>query len=99
MTYEGLLRELEQNHHLTAPNWEATMERKLCLDVLLDQLPHLSRHMLHYRILGFSWNEIGRALHLTGKQARSRFYYELEKANAKLLGNRAMGAGHGEESD
>jgi hypothetical protein len=55
--------------------------------------------MLHYRILGFSWNEIGRVLRLSGKQARSRFYYELEKAHAKLLGNKANGAGHGEESD
>jgi hypothetical protein len=55
--------------------------------------------MLHYRILGFSWNEIGRVLHLSGKQARSRFYYELEKAHTKLLGDRATGAGHGEESD
>jgi DNA-directed RNA polymerase specialized sigma24 family protein len=99
VAYEGLLSQLEQNHHLTAPNWEAAMERKLCLKVLIDQLPQPSRHMLHYRILGFSWNEIGRVLRLSGKQARSRFYYELDKAHAKLLGSRAMGAGHGEESD
>ena len=99
VAYEGLLSDLEQNHRLTAPNWVATMERKLCLDVLIDQLPHPSRHMLHYRILGFSWKEIGRMLDLSGKQARSRFYYELEKAHVKLLGSRAMGAGHGEESD
>jgi len=69
------------------------------LKVLIDQLPQPSRHMLHYRILGFSLNEIGRVLHLSGKQARSRFYYELEKAHTKLLGDRATGAGHGEESD
>jgi len=61
VTYEGLVGELEVNHHLKAPDWEAAMERELCLKVLIDQLPHQSRHMLHYRILGFSWNEIGRA--------------------------------------
>ena len=99
VTYEGLLRELEQNHHLTAPDWEAAMERELCLKVLVDQLPHQARHMLNYRILGFSWNEIGRALRLSGKQARSRFYYELDKVHAKLLGSKPKGPGHSEESD
>ena len=99
VTYEGLLRELELNHHLTAPDWEAAMEQELCLKVLVDQLPHESKHMLNYRILGFSWNEIGRALHISGKQARSRFYYELNKLHAKLLGTRTNSAGHSEESD
>jgi DNA-directed RNA polymerase specialized sigma24 family protein len=100
VTYEGLLRELELNHHLTAPDWEAAMERELCLKVLVDQLPHQSRHMLHYRILGFTWNEIGRALRISGKQARSRFYYELDKVHGKLLGNTIKGRpGHPEESD
>jgi hypothetical protein len=99
VTYEGLLCELEQNHQLTAPNWEAAIQRELCLKVLMDQLAHESRHMLHFRILGFSWNEIGRALHITGKQARSRFYYELDKAHTKLLGSCARSAGRSEDSD
>ena len=99
VTYEGLLRELELNHHLTAPDWEAAMEQELCLKVLVDQLPHQARHMLHYRFLGFSWNEIGRVLRITGKQARSRFYYELNKVHANLLGKRTEGAEHSEESD
>ena len=99
LTYEGLLRELELNHHLTAPDWEAALEQELCLKVLVDQLPHQSRHMAHYRTLGFSWNEIGRALHISGKQARSRFYYELNKLQMKLLGTRTDGTGHPEESD
>jgi DNA-directed RNA polymerase specialized sigma24 family protein len=99
LTYEGLLRELELNHHLTAPDWEAVLEQELCLKVLVDQLPHQSRHMLHYRILGFTWNEIGRALCISGKQARSRFYYELKKLHAKLLGTRTIDDGHSEESD
>ena len=99
VTYEGLLRELELNHHLTAPDWQAAMEQELCLKVLVDQLPHESRHMLNYRILGFSWNEIGRALHISGKQARSRFYYELKKLHAKLLDTKTNSASHSEESD
>ena len=99
LTYEGLLRELEQSHHLTAPDWEAVIEQKLCLKALVDLLPHQSRHILHYRILGFTWNETGRALHISGKQARSRFYYELDKVRGKLLSSTPKGAGHSEESD
>jgi DNA-directed RNA polymerase specialized sigma24 family protein len=99
VTYEGLLRELERNHHLTAPDWEAAMERELCLQILIDQLPDQSRHMLNFRVLGFSWKEIGLALDLSEKQARSRFYYELAKVHDKLLNGKAKGAGHSEESD
>lgn len=98
VTYEGLLRELEQNYHLTAPDWEAAIQRGLCLQMIIDQLPHLARHTLHLRILGYSWNETGRALGLSAKQARSRFYYEIEKVHAKLLGRGAEGAGHSEET-
>lgn len=98
LAYEGLLTELEQSHHLAAPDWEALMERQLLLNALIDLLPHQSRHILHYRILGFSWNEIGRALHISGKQARSRFYYELDKVRRKLLGSRPEGAAESEES-
>ena len=99
VTYEGLLSELESNHRLTAPDWVAAMERELCLKVLVDQLPHDARHMLNYRILGFSWNEIGRVLRISGKQARSRFYYELNKLHTKLLGTTRNDAGMPEESD
>ena len=99
VTYEGLLRELERNHHLTAPDWEAAMVWELCLQILIDQLPDQCRHMLNFRILGFSWEEIGLVFHLSGKQARSQFYYELAKVRAKLLNGKAKGAGHSEESD
>jgi len=99
MAYEGLLRELEQNHHLTAPDWEASIQWKLCLKTLVDLLPHQARHVLHYRILGFTWNEIGRALRISGKQARSRFYYELNKVHGKLIGSRTKDDGQSEGSD
>jgi DNA-directed RNA polymerase specialized sigma24 family protein len=99
VTYEGLVSELELNHHLTAPDWVAALEREWCLNVLVDHLPHQARHMLNYRILGFSWNEIGRVLRISGKQARSRFYYELNKLHTKLLGTTTNDADHPEESD
>jgi DNA-directed RNA polymerase specialized sigma24 family protein len=98
VAYEGLLRDLEQDHHLAAPDWQQAIERELCLQVLIQQLTPQSQHMLHYRILGFSWKEIGRTLGQSGKQARSRFYYELDKAQALLRGTKADGAGPSEES-
>jgi DNA-directed RNA polymerase specialized sigma24 family protein len=97
--YEGLLRELERNHRLTGPDWEAAMEWELCLQIIVNLLPEKSRHMLNYRILGFAWDEIGRALLMSGKQAKSRFYYALHKVHAKLRDSRAKGAGHSEASD
>jgi len=38
-----------------------------------------SRHMLNLPDSGFAWNEIGRALLMSGKAAKSRFYYALNK--------------------
>jgi DNA-directed RNA polymerase specialized sigma24 family protein len=90
---------LEQNHHLTAPDWGEELERKLCLNALVEQLPQQSRHMLHFRILGYSWKEIGRMLRISGKQARSRFYYDLNKAHTRLHGSGTNGAGHSEEPE
>src|SRR5580658_4348215 len=97
--YEGLTSELELNHHLTGPNFEETIQQRLCVEVIIDLLPHEARHMLHFRILEFSWEEIGRRLGISAKQARSRFYYELEKVRSKLLQNRTGNVGTNEESD
>jgi DNA-directed RNA polymerase specialized sigma24 family protein len=99
ITYEGLLRELERNHRFTGPDWEAEIEWQLCLQFLVDRLPDQSSHMLNYRIIGFTWNEIGRALGISGKKARSRFYYALDKVHDQLLSSTAKGAGHSEESE
>ena len=97
--YEGLLRELERNHRLTGPDLEAAMEWKLCLQIIVNLLPEKSRRMLNYRILGFAWNEIGRALRMSEKQAKSRFYYALNKVHGKLRDSRAKGDGHSEAAD
>jgi DNA-directed RNA polymerase specialized sigma24 family protein len=99
VAYEGLVSELELNHHLTGPDFKQIIEQRLCLAVVADLLPHEARHMLHLRMLEFSWEEIGRRLRITAKQARSRFYYELEKVHAKLCQNRPEDAGFNEESD
>jgi RNA polymerase sigma factor (sigma-70 family) len=99
VAYEGLVRELELNHHLTGPDFKQMIEDDLCLEVVIDLLPHEARHMLHLRMLEFSWKEIGQMVGISAKQARSRFYYELEKMHSKLLQNRTTDAGSDEESD
>jgi DNA-directed RNA polymerase specialized sigma24 family protein len=69
------------------------------LQTIVNLLPEKSRRMLNYRILGFAWSEIGRALRISEKQAKKRFYYALNKVRATLLDSGAKGAGHSEESD
>ena len=86
--YEGLVSALEVNHNLAGPDFNRLIEETLCLHVVVDLLSHEGRHMLHFRMLDFSWPEIGQRLGMSAKQARSRFYYELEKVRSKLLRNR-----------
>jgi len=99
VAYEGLVSELEINHHLAGPDFYREIERHLCIELILDLLSHEGRHMLHFRMLDFSWTVIGRRLGLSAKQARSRFYYELEKVRSKLLRNRTEDMDPSEESD
>ena len=97
--YEGLVSELELNHQLTGPDFKQMIEQSLCLEVIIDLLPHEARHMLHLRMLEFSWKEIGQRLGISAKQARSRFYYEVEKVHSKLLQSKTRNAGSNEETD
>ena len=69
------------------------METELCLKFLVSYLPHEVKHMLHYRMLGFSWKEIARSKGISTKQATSRFYYGVEKAYEMLLENQTRRAG------
>ena len=96
LTYEGLLPDLEARHQLRAPDWVAAIEAELVLKFLISCLPHEVSHMLHYRMLGFSWNEIGGFVGISAKQARSKFYYELQKAYEALLEDQAKRAHHKE---
>ena len=89
LAYEGLLFELEENHRPRAPDWIAAMETKLALDFLVSYLPHQTKHMLNFRTLGFSWKETARFSGITVEQAKSRFYYGVQKAYETLLANQA----------
>jgi DNA-directed RNA polymerase specialized sigma24 family protein len=85
LVYEGLLRELEANHQLRAPDWTQRVEAKLWLKFFVSFLPHPVQHMLHYRMLGFSWDEIGGTMGLSAKQAKKRFYYGLKRGHEKVI--------------
>lgn len=89
LAYEGLLYELEENHQPRAPDWVAALETKLALDFLVSYLPHQIKHMLNFRTLGFSWNETAGFAGITVQQAKSRFYYGVQKAYEALLENQA----------
>ena len=90
LAYEGLVRELEENHHLRASDGAASFENELALKLLVSHLPHEIKHMLNYRMLGFSWKEIGAFLGISTKQAKSRFYYGVQRAYDALLENQAI---------
>lgn len=85
LVYEGLLRELEDNHQLAAPDWALQVEAKLWLKFFVSFLPHPVQHMLHYRMLGFSWDEIGCSMGLSAKHAKKRFYYGVKKGHEKVI--------------
>src|SRR2546427_341933 len=79
-----------------APDWVAARETDLALTFLVSYLPHRVKHMLHYRVLGFSWKAIGGTLGITANQAKSRFYYGVQKAYETLLENQAKRGNHKE---
>lgn len=85
LALEGLGRELEKNHPLKGRDSVAAVEWSITLDLLLVFLPHEIRHTLHLRMLGFSWKEIAGVLRLSAKQAKSRYYYGLQKAYEDLI--------------
>jgi DNA-directed RNA polymerase specialized sigma24 family protein len=85
LTLEGLARELERNHGLRAPDSIAKLEWRLTLDLFLCFLPREIKHTLHLRILGFSWKEVSDVLHISMKQAKSRYYYGLQKAFEEFI--------------
>jgi DNA-directed RNA polymerase specialized sigma24 family protein len=85
LEYEGLLRELEKNYKLRAPDWVSAVEKQLTLKFLLAYLPHNVSHMVHCRMLGLSWKKIGRILDISAKKAKSRCYYGVQQAYETLL--------------
>jgi DNA-directed RNA polymerase specialized sigma24 family protein len=96
LAYEGLLKELDENHQLVAPDWVAVLETKLVMKSLLSRLPHEIRHLLHYRMLDFSWKAIGKSMGISAKQAKSRFYYGMQKAYHTFTDGQTKRAGQQE---
>ncbi len=83
--FQGLARELEENHQLKGPDLTRELEWRLTLDLLLSLLPHEIRHTLHLRMLGFSWKELSGVLGISVKQAKTKYYYGLQKAYEELI--------------
>jgi DNA-directed RNA polymerase specialized sigma24 family protein len=83
--YEGLIHELEENHHPRAPDWIRGFETRLSLKLLATYLSHPMRRMLNYRLADYCWTEIALAFNITTRQAKSRFYYGARKAYEDLL--------------
>ena len=48
-------------------------------------MSHPVRRILHYRLLDYSWKDIGKQLGLTEEQAKKRFYYGVRQAFDELL--------------
>jgi DNA-directed RNA polymerase specialized sigma24 family protein len=85
ISYEGGAQELEANHQPSAPDWTEIFEDQMTLMSLLPHMSHPVRHMLHCRLLRYSWKKIARSLGITEKQAKSRFYYGARRAYDELL--------------
>lgn len=85
LALEGLARELETNHRLRSPDSVAALEWRLTLELFLPFLPHEIAHTLHLRMLGFSWKEVSGFHRISVKQAKSRYYYGLQKAYEDLI--------------
>ena len=92
LLYQGLLPDLDAKYQLSVPDWAAAIESELILRFLISCLPHELRHMLHYRMLEISWKQIGGFMGISAKQAKSRFYYGVQKAYEALLDDQAKRA-------
>jgi len=96
LAYEGLLPDLDAKYRLSVPDWAAAIESELVLRFLISCLPHELAHMLHYRMLEFSWKQIGGFMGISAKQAKTRFYYGVQKAYQALVEDQAKRADHKE---
>ena len=92
VAYEGGTQDLETNHRRSAPDWTKIFEDRMDLQSLLPHMSYPVRRILHYRLLEFSWKDIGQRLALTEKQAKSRFYYGVRQAHQELLSLQARRA-------
>ena len=89
LTYVGLLRELEEKHPLLASDWAAATEFEIFVTGLTALMPEETQRIVRYRLLDFTWKEIGDALGILVSQARNKYYYGVKTALEKLAANAA----------
>jgi len=87
--YEGLIYQLEENHHPRAPDWIRGFETKLSIKILAAYLSQPMMRMLTCGLADYSWKEIGLLFRISDRQAKSRFYYGVRKAYEDLLATHA----------
>ena len=85
ITYEGGAHDLDTNHRPNARDWAKMFEDRMAIQSLIPYLSHPVRRILHYRLLDYSWKEIGKQLGLTEEQAKKRFHYGVRQAFDELL--------------
>jgi DNA-directed RNA polymerase specialized sigma24 family protein len=89
LAYEGLLQELDGKHHILASDWAPAQEVNIFVDHLTTFMPATAQRIMHYRMLSFSWEEIGEAVGIPIAQARNKYYYGVKIAYERLLTNAA----------
>ena len=52
-------------------------------------MPYMARRIVHYRLLSFTWEEIGKAMGIPVSQARNKYYYGVKASYERLLANAA----------
>ena len=89
VAYEGGPLELETNHGPTAPDWTKVCEDRMMLESLLPYVPHPVNHVMHLRLLEYSWKQIAQTLQITEQTAKKRFYRGVRQAYDDLVADRA----------
>lgn len=92
ITYEGLLQELERKHLPAAPDGPTALEMRICIGEIIALMPPDARRIVHYRLLGFNWEEIAEAMGILAPHARNKYYYGLKSASERLC--RRSGSGN-----
>ena len=89
LAYEGLLRELEGRHPLLAADWAAVVEVQMLIKHLIALMPWTTQRIVNYRLLSFTWEEIGEAMQMPVTQARNKYYYGVKASYERLVANTA----------
>jgi DNA-directed RNA polymerase specialized sigma24 family protein len=71
--FRGLSQEIEGSLSVSAPDWQEEVDLGIWIDQILQGHDHEIRVMLQLRLLDRTWAQIGRALGMSGGQARLRF--------------------------